>query len=327
MSMMEKPLISVIVPAYQAEKWLEECCQSVYSQTYSNWELIIIDDGSKDRTLELARREELARTNVRVIHTENGGVSRARNLGMEAARGTLLTFLDADDCLAPDALMYLHTLMEAHHCDIAVGNKVNVREDGTRISNVYPAGEKLWSGGDALMHALQDHPATYSVWGKLYKRSLVENIRFVEGKKVHEDSFFIFECMRREPRVVVSDRVVLYYRLSQNSASRAGFSDKFLDILYFAERKKEIVESGYPQYNRLAENVVVKANMALLRNLCKTRDPRYRRLERECLAVVRGYKRSFVRATAADQKWFRIIICRLYWAYKLMYRIKYRHQG
>lgn len=315
-------LISVIVPAYNAEKWLSACCESVFHQSYGNWELIIVDDGSTDGTLDTAQKLGQGRENVRVIHTENGGVCHARNTGLNAAKGAYVAFLDADDELMPQALEQLHRLIEENGADISIGWKTNMTADGQEIGCPYEKASALWSGTQALEQSLLDHPATYSVWGKLYRRWVVEDVRFIEGRKVHEDSFFLFQCLLKQPKVVLTEETVLRYRLSENSASRGGFSEKMFDILYFAEEKCRLVTEKFPQFQGLSQNVLVKAHMALLQNLCNTTDRKYRQAERDSLRAVRAYRRSFVPATPANKRWFFILTCGLYYPYKFVKSIK-----
>lgn len=317
-------MISVIVPAYDAEKWLAECCRSVFDQTLTDWELIIVDDGSTDGTPAIAEELAAGRENVRLIRQENGGVCRARNAGLDAARGDYVTFLDADDLLLPHGLERLHELLTSRDCDIAIGWKTNMTADGKDLGCPYERSAGFWQGTEALEQSLRDHPATYSVWGKLYRRDLLEDVRFVEGRKVHEDSFFLFQCLLKEPKVAVTEDTVLRYRLSQNSASRGGFSDKLFDILYFAEQKKALIDQRYPQFAALGRNVLVKAHMALLQNLCNTNDPKYRQAEKASIRGVIRDKAYFVPATGANKKWFFIITHHLYGIYKLLYRLRRR---
>lgn len=313
---MKDPLISIIVPAYQAEQWLRECCQSVVGQTYQNWELIVIDDGSWDGTLAVAEAEAQKEPRIRAIHTENGGVSHARNMGLDAANGSLIMFLDADDLLEPDALEYLYQMMQEDNADIAIGQKLVFFADGRENSYHYDASHYNWKGTEGLRKSLEDHPATYSVWGKLYRREVLEDVRFVVGRRVHEDSFFLFQCLLKQPKVTVRDRAVLRYRMSPGSASRSAFSEKMLDILYFADQKAELVQAHYPEFIPLVKNLKIKANMALLRNLCKTTDKKYRGLEKACIHYVLEHRDHFVSATQADEKWFWIISHHLYKVYK-----------
>ena len=321
---MENPLISVIVPAYNAECWIAECCQSVFSQTYSNWELIVVNDGSFDSTAAIVNGIAVDRENVILINQENRGVCSARNTGLNAAKGEYITFLDADDVLVGNALELLYSIIISSSCDIAIGWKANMKENGDVIGCPYERETALWKGTEALEKSLTDHPATYSVWGKLYKRWVVEDTRFVEGKRVHEDSFFLFECLTKKPAVAVTDEIVLYYRISENSASRSAFSEKFFDILYFAERKMAIIENRFANLTDLAKNMTVKAHMALLHNLCSAPRNKYREQEKASIKAIKVNKKYFIPATSSDKKWFFIITHRLYNLYKEVHKLHYK---
>ena len=149
-------------------------------------------------------------------------------------------------------------------------------------------------------------------------------LRFMPGKRIHEDSFFLFECFLKQPCMLVCDAVVLCYRTTESGASRAPFSEKFFDILYFAERKMSLVAEHYSQYTSLAKNVWVKANMALLQNLCKSDGRRYRREEKDCIRAVIENKKYFIPATAFHRRWFMVITHHLYLPYKWLWKLKQR---
>lgn len=314
--MNEYPLISVIVPAYNAARWLEECVASVEAQTYPTWELVLVDDGSTDATWQIAMR--LAEKNARVkpIHTENGGVCRARNKGIDNANGEFIAFLDADDALMPQALDVLYSALVNTNSDIAIGWKTNVSMRDEDLGCPYNRESCVLTGTEGLEYSLKDYPAMYAVWGKLYRKHAVEDVRFVEGRRVHEDSFYLFQCLLKQPKVVICEDIVLRYRISDNSASRASFSDKFFDILYFADEKYRAIEQEYPELIELAKNMIVKANMALLQLLCKTTDKKYIQAEKQCIKQIRRYRKSFHSATPFDRKWFLVIVCGLYCVYK-----------
>ena len=132
----------------------------------------------------------------------------------------------------------------------------------------------------------------------------------------------MFECFLKQPKVVVCDDIIIRYRLSENSASRGEFSEKIFDILYFAERKQAIIEKEYPEYLPLAENMIVKANMALLWNLLKTKDPKYKEAERLAIRNVLERRQYYRTAIKSDAKLFWILTHRLYTVYKILYRIR-----
>ena len=319
-----QPLISVIIPVYNAERFLYECVYSVINQTYSNLEIILVDDGSPDHCPDICDDFAEKDKRVKVFHKDNGGVSSARNMGLDLAKGDYIVFLDADDTLKVDALEKLYFALTDHGCDISIGWKTCVTEDGKELGCPYKTESAIWEGTEGLENSLKDHPACYAVWGKLYKSSVINNIRFVEGKKVHEDSFFFFQCLTKQPRVCLCDLIVLNYTESENSASRAVFSDKFLDILYFADEKKKIIDDSFPGLTKLADNMVVKANLALLTVLLKNRDRKYKKIENGCIKRVIACREHYIPMPQISNRMYYIVIRRVYKIYKLLYCVKQR---
>lgn len=318
-----KPMISVIIPAYNAEQTLERACRSVWNQTYPNVELVVVDDGSTDGTPQLLDSLAAGREQVQAIHQKNGGVCSARNTGLDRAKGDFLCFLDADDELTPRALESLYEIMEKTQSQIAAGPCTRVRPDGTSFESLYPiTGEQcLWRGLEPLEQSLKDHPATYSVWGKLYRREIIGDIRFVEGRKIHEDSFFLFQVLQQKLNMVVTNTSILRYYLTQGSASRGAFSGKFLDILYFAQEKSRIVQENHPQYGNLAKNVEIKACLSLLNKMRAGCPKEYLPVQKQCLETVRENARYFVPALPVDRVTFAAVRLHLFWLYKWVYRL------
>ncbi|MBE5867333.1 MAG: glycosyltransferase [Lachnospiraceae bacterium] len=313
------PLISIIIPAYNAGRWIAQACNSVLMQTYKNWELIVVDDGSVDETYKIVKEISTIHSLVNIIHIENGGVCKARNVGIEASRGEYITFLDADDLFVVNSLEKLYRAMEAYEADIIVGGRCNIDENGGFLESPYPKECKVLNGMQALESSLLDHPSSYTVWGKLYKKGIIGDIRFIEGKHVHEDSFFVFQCYLKKPKVVLIDDIVVQYRITENSASRAPFSEKFFDILYFAEQKKLCIEKQYPEYDHLAENVIIKAKLSLLKNLCKTKEKRYRSCEKTYIQEIVKKRKCFIPAISSDRRIFWIVTHHMYKLYKFIY--------
>ena len=311
-----KPDISVIMSVYNGETYIKRCVESVIKQTYANWELIVIDDGSMDNSFAVLTTFKKKDKRIYVMQTENNGVCSARNYGIELSQGEYITFLDADDELEPWTLEKLYLLCSENNSDIAIGQCKRILESGKIIGNEYPHNFEIWKNKDAIKCSLEDHPATYSVWGKLYKKSFVGKTRFDIGHKVHEDSFFLFELFIKNPTVVVKNIEIYRYHVTSSSASRTIFSEKFFDITYFMNRKKQIIEKFYPEFSDYVPNLVIKANMALLNNLCKTKDSTYLKVEKLCCKEILYYKERFKPATEVDKKWFWIISHHLYKPYK-----------
>lgn len=317
---MDHPLISIIIPAYNAGETIQRACMSVFNQTYPNLELLVIDDGSQDETGKLVKQMACDHPQLKYYHQENGGVCKARNTGLDHAVGEYISFLDADDEMLPNCLEALLEIARTKNCDLVAGTYDVVRSDGSIVPQRYDA-ECIWKGQEAFENALKDHPAAYCVWGKLYRRDILKNIRFVEGRRIHEDGFFLFELLQQNVTMAVSDVVTIRYFMTKNSASGSQFSDKHLDILYFADKEHEVIVQNYPEYLPLAKNILVKANMAILRIMWSARDPKYKEIERQCLRTVRENASYFIPAIKVDKIMFLIIRLHLFWLYKLVFRM------
>lgn len=316
------PLISVIIPAYNARQTIERACDSVLNQNYPNLELIVVNDGSGDDTAFVLDGLAEKTKAVHPIHQKNGGVSKARNAGLAAAKGEYIFFLDADDELVPGCLEKLQTIAVETGCGIVAGPCVDIRPDGEHTPNRYTISEPVdvWADKEGVRQSLLDNPATYSVWGKLYRRDVIADLHFVEGKRIHEDSFFLFEALTQEKGMAVSNVHTVNYYLTQGSATRAGFSEKFLDILYFADRKFQIAREQYPEFEHEARNMQIKANMALLKAMALGGEADYRHVEKQCIRVVNANARYFKPAITIDKVLFLFIRLRIFWLYKQIYR-------
>lgn len=301
--------ISVVVPAYNAEKYLGDCIRSVINQTYVNWELVLIDDGSNDQSGEIADRYKQIEKRIKVIHKDNAGVSAARNLGIDMSTGDYVMFLDADDELTSDCMETLLNIALANKADIVAG----------RTCGELSGSEKkltIWRGEEAVRRSLMDDPFTYSACAKLIRKDCIGKTRFVPELRINEDSYFVFQLLCKEPMFVGIEKEVYFYRENQNSASRAAFSDKFFDVLHVADLKKGIVVAKFPEMEALAKNMQLKARMNLLHILALRTKKEYHALEKELLLWVQENKKYYISATRSDDRWFFVVSNHLYYVYK-----------
>ena len=308
--------ISVIVQVYNAEKYLDSCIQSVLKQTYPNWELILIDDGSKDESGAIADRYKQTENRIQVVHQQNAGVSAARNQGLDMATGDYIVFLDADDELTTDCLNKLLKNAVENHADIVAGKCSSDRN----LTN--PSGEiTVWRGEEALKNALMDNPFTYSACAKLFHRECIGNTRFVPEIKINEDSYFIFQLLTKKTTFVGIEDEIYVYKENPDSASRAVFSDKFFDILRVADLKFKKIQEDFPDLIKLAYNMQLKAKMNLLKLLALRTNTEYYKLEKTLLAWIQENKRYYISVTDSDDKWMFILNNHLYFFYKVIKRL------
>ena len=221
-------LISVIVPVYKVEDCLDKCVRSIVEQTYSNLEIILVDDGSPDRCGAMCDAWAEKDGRIKVLHKENGGLSDARNAGLKIATGSLISFIDSDDWIEPDFLEALLGAMESHRAQLAECAVNLVDEEGKvlrlRETVKVPFVDKL----EGLRRLILEDGIYQTVWNKLYRREVLEGILFEKGK-CHEDDFWTYQVFDRMDRLAVVERPMYYYLQRSGSIMGAGYSLKRLD--------------------------------------------------------------------------------------------------
>ncbi len=315
-------MISIIIPIYNGEKYIIRCLESIISQTEKDYEVIAVDDGSTDNSLAILKRYES--DIIKVIHTENKGVCHARNVGLDNSIGEYITFVDVDDELRNDALETLLFLIKKHDADIAAGSKLYLDDTGKiKCQRTDKTEEEIWIGITPLQKHVEDHRTGHSVYSKLYKREVVQDVRFEEGRKVNEDSFFSFQCFAKAQKMIFLDTGIYKYYETPNSASRAGFSDKFFDILYFADKKVEFINTHFPELKEYVPSIIIRANIFLLFNLCKTYEKKYKVAEKECLIRIKELSKDYTPVLSYEKKFLKIINMHLFPLYKLYSYLRY----
>lgn len=208
------PAVSVIVPVYNAEKFLRECVESVLAQSFTDWELILVDDGSTDASPDICRNYAQKDKRIKVITKPNGGLSSARNAGLDKACGNYLFFLDSDDELYPYSLSCLYDMAKKYDVDLAVG--VQARTPSKPQSDGPTGNERVVNSRDLCMKILYRRgDVDNSACAKLYKRSLFDGLRFYKGW--YEDLEIFHKVMLRANKVAVTDSLVYFYRDNPSS--------------------------------------------------------------------------------------------------------------
>lgn len=226
---MNQKLISVIVPIYNVEKYLRKCIDSIINQTYKNLEIILIDDGSTDNSSSICDEYKKKDNRIVVIHKTNGGLSSARNKGLDISNGELISFVDSDDYIESNMLECLKANMDKYSSDISVCDFYYVKNGNKRKSKTeFKKKEYVSSDKDKFNNIQNEYgPITVYVWNKLFKKEVFNNIRFPEGK-IYEDSFVICELLDYSKKVSYILKPLYYYVYRKDSITNT-FNIKHFD--------------------------------------------------------------------------------------------------
>ena len=243
--------ISVIVPVYKAEPYLDKCVSSIVNQTYKNLEIILVDDGSPDNCPAMCDAWAEKDSRIRVMHKTNGGLSDARNAGMAVATGKLMAFVDSDDWIVPDMYEYLYQRLTEDNSDIAACGVQMVWEDKTPSRTLTREGSCVLNQEEAMRAIIEESWLKQPVWYKLYKTELVRDILFPVGK-YHEDVFWSYQAVGRAQRVSVSDHIGYYYLQRGGSIMGEGYSLKRLDAVEAKIQRCAYIQERFPALSPLA---------------------------------------------------------------------------
>ena len=215
-----KPTVSIIIPVYNVEKYLDKCLDSVVNQTYTNLEIILVDDGSPDNCPAMCDAWMSRDSRINVIHQLNGGLSRARNAGLKIAAGEFIGFVDSDDWIEPEMFELLMTAIMETDADIAVCRYQQESVDSKGIKKVVVSSEKkLYSNEEALRLIIMGGSFIGTVvWNKLYRKSILANIRFPEGK-IHEDNLWTPQIVGNSKLIVCIENSLYHYVIRKGSLS------------------------------------------------------------------------------------------------------------
>jgi len=318
--------VSVIVPVYNSATYLPMCIESIRAQTYDNLEIILVDDGSKDNSLEICKGYAKLDHRIKVIHRENGGVSAARNTGLDVSEGEYVTFVDSDDELLIHCISSLVKDIEEFGADVAMASKMYITPDQKEINRKLDNDDELtvFSGTDALKLSLEIDRRMTSCHGKLFRRQFISDIRYVEGKRINEDFYFVFLCCMKKPILTYRNEPVYKYYYRCDSATHTVFGEKYFDMLYFAEQKKALIEKHYPELLDLATNMELGMHLFMLNMLCKTTDPKYRKDEQKSIEYVKKNYKNYHTNNSFEKRMAWIVSHGLYPLYKWAFRMKQR---
>ena len=246
------PLISVIVPIYNVEKYLARCVDSIVNQTYKNLEIILVDDGSPDRCPQMCDDYAKKDSRIKVVHKKNGGLSDARNAGMAVATGEYISFIDSDDYVSDDFFECLLDIMNKENSDIAECSVVKFYEDNRFDEFSDDLSVKTYDTQDAMSALIAENQFHQHVWNKLYKTELVKDIPYAVGK-LNEDEFWTYQVFGRANKVSKLNKTMYYYFQRNSSIMGVGYNIRRLDALEGKANRQKYIENNFPDLSTQAK--------------------------------------------------------------------------
>lgn len=243
--MLSNKLISVIVPVYKVEKYLSKCIESILNQTFQDFELILVDDGSPDNCGMICDKYAEIDPRIRVIHKKNGGLSEARNAGISIATGDYLTFIDSDDFIDSNYLKNFMDILSQNDSDLIITGIVDFYENDTNIEPNISEEFEVLSREQVFKKMLLQDDIDVNATAKLYKKAIFENIKYPVGE-LYEDIKIIYDIVESADTIIFSKYKGYFYLQRIDSIMYSNMSSKKLMLLDTVERLKTLICEKYP---------------------------------------------------------------------------------
>lgn len=282
---MKRALVSVVVPVYNVEQYLDQCVQSICDQSYDNLEIILVDDGSTDSSGKMCDQWGSRDGRIKVIHKSNGGLSDARNVGIKSARGEYLCFIDSDDLVTEDLISHLYQIMNEYSAGIGACGIAHLYD--SRELTIKPDWQvRLLTADEAICEMLYQTSFLVPAWGKLYKRECFENIRFPVGMRF-EDVAIMGDLFDVAGKIAFSSKQGYIYRHRANSITTSKFSPNDLDIVKIADKYLRRYEEPKSKLQRAAVAFTVTSYLRVCLNAPD--DEKYRNVVTDCEEYIKQH--------------------------------------
>jgi glycosyltransferase involved in cell wall biosynthesis len=264
--MSELPLISIIIPVYNTEKYLEECLLSVQTQDYKNIEVIIIDDGSRDNSAAICKAFTEKDSRFRYFYQENAGVSTARNNALKMANGELIAFVDSDDCVKPDMYTSMYKIMSETSSDVVITSAEAI-VNGVWQGEAASVEVELLDTKSAIIEMHKSEKFAGAVWNKLIRRETLDGVEFSSDIAIGEDFLFCWQVLLRSRQVAFSNNRKYGYRQNPTSAMNSTFKESYLSTIEAAKRTRELMKTHFPDSLVYADLTVTSAYIDVIDKL------------------------------------------------------------
>lgn len=299
-------MISVVVPVYNVEDYLKECVDSLLAQTYRDFEVIFVDDGSTDSSPAMCDAYAQQDARIRVIHQKNQGLSGARNTGIEIAQGDSIFFLDSDDYLPEDTLETLYSVAMQTGADYVAGTSLAKRENG-KVDLIYLRDEvhgvEVYTGKDKMYNYVRTPKMTASACGKLYSKELFNEIRFPVGR-LYEDVYTTYRLVHAAKCMALTEKPTYVYRKREGSIMHHKCTARDFDVVEGRLLEEAFMAQHYPELAHDTHVRVFASSLALvLRGGLRDREK-----HREMQILARKYLKNYLKCRAKKGKKFLAVL-------------------
>lgn len=269
--MTEQPLLTIIIPVYNVEKYVKKCLTSVINQTYKNLEIIVVDDGSTDNSGKICDEIASLDNRIQVIHKKNGGLSDARNKGLDIARGDYIGFVDSDDFIDNNMYEELLTACKKYNAEISICGRICEKENLKEHYTLFTTQEKIMSSEDAIKDLLLQIDCDSAAWDKLYSAKLFNKIRYPFGV-LHEDLNITSRLFALANKIVHTGKPLYHYLIRNGSICNEAFSEKRMDLYIQAADCREFIRDKYPQMSDEANWFVMRNTVGMIRGAVNSKN-------------------------------------------------------
>lgn len=252
-----KDLVSIIVPVYNVEQYLDRCMHSIINQTYSNLEIVLIDDGSTDKSGELCDQWAEKDARIKVVHKKNEGQAKARNVGLDLISGEYVGYVDSDDWIESDMFMYLYTMINEYDVDVAFcDHEYSRREKKNKHKQIGKECVSVLSDRELnkQFYRIEGGKSSHAVWGGLYRFECIKDVRFLEGH-ITEDILYRYEVNKKVGKIAFSNLKKYYYFVNSQGTTISKLSKKDLSLFkiwdIIVEKEKGNENYQYALLNRM----------------------------------------------------------------------------
>jgi glycosyltransferase involved in cell wall biosynthesis len=266
-----EPLISIIVPIFNVEKYIDKCINSIINQTYRNLEIVLVNDGSEDNCGSICDEYAEIDSRIKVIHKENGGLSDARNVAIEITTGDYITFIDSDDFVESDYVEYLYKLIQKYSADISICNINKTFEEKYKEENIANDIHHVYTEQEAIEQMLYQKLFDVSACAKLYKAELFKIIRYPKGK-YYEDLATTYLVFDKCTKIVYGSLQKYNYLIRENSITTSQFSIKRMELIDIAEEMLNFISAEYPDIEKAAVSKFISCNFQIFLQTPKEKD-------------------------------------------------------